>query len=882
MQSFVSIRVLKNAAAIALLLAVSVSHAKNNWITDSAEAHKIAKDQGKPLMVDLWAEWCIPCKKLANETFTDPQVVPLLDGFVLAKLDLTDFENPLWQTYEASNLPVVAFFQSDGTRLREFDLTTFEDGAAFAKRLTDVRKKTGLDSGSPKVTTTTTTPKKTNSKIDDGTTAREAGHARHPSLKNIPGSAQASRPRIHASLIASHTTARAGGKMDVAIHLSMHPHWHTYWKYLGVGTPTAVEWSGSQDVIFEENRWTAPLPFADNAQFGYDGEQVITSAIQIPADAKGTLDINANVSWLVCEAKGGCIPGKASLTTTISLGDTAVESPQKSVIHHAKHAYVASTSEGKSTLCDAGIGTDSCPVSVALPLGVAGRESTPIFIPLAHPSLEVKEVSLEKSDDQWTGSFTIKATDTPLVSPWEVGGVFHFQSQSDDESPLAFQVTATVEPALSQAPSQVDPTREEEVTGLWSLILLAFLGGLILNIMPCVLPILSIKALGLVQQADDSKERIWHHGLMYGVGVLASFWVLAGLVIFLKSSGESANWGFQLQSPIFVISMLVMLFAFALSLFGVFEFTLGQQAAGKASNQKGLTGSFLNGIFATMLGTPCTAPMLAPAAGFALSQPAHMVVIFFTAAGIGFAFPFLAIARFPAWSRWIPKPGPWMEHFKKAMAFLLIAAAIWLLDVLTGLTSVNSVWWVIVFLGVISLALWMYGTFAGFMASPKQRWIVSFISLALVAGTATLVFPVDPPESKVYETDVEGDPVFEEQGFTWKVFSPELMDRLSKEGKVVFLDFTSKQCWTCKANKQAVVYTDAFREAMEKYDVVPVRGDNTNRDPAIEEWLQIYQRAGVPLNVVVPGGAGKTEGILLDTVLTMDQVSSAFKQASEK
>ncbi len=400
-------------------------------------------------------------------------------------------------------------------------------------------------------------------------------------------------------------------------------------------------------------------------------------------------------------------------------------------------------------------------------------------------------------------------------------------------------------------------------------LLMAFVGGIILNVMPCVLPVLSIKALSIVKQSHEDKKAIMHHSFAYTAGILASFLILAVLVIVLKSSGELIGWGFQFQSPTFVIILLSVIFVFALSLFDVFIISApGMNVAAKASSKGGFTGSFMSGVFAVVLATPCTAPLLGAALGFAFTQPAHSIILIFLSVGLGLALPFLILAFWPKAIKKIPRPGEWMNIFKEFMGFLLLATAIWLITVVLAQVGSQNLLNILVYLLVLALSCWLYGRMTHPELSVRTHWIGLILAVLILAVGIkyTLNFKKAAPGTEL-KAEKEGN---------WQNFDPAAIEKLIAEGKPVFIDFTAAWCMTCKVNENTVLYTDEIEAVLTAKKVNLFKADYTNKDEVVGKWIQSYGRAGVPVYAIyVPG---ETNPIVLPEIITKQIVLEALNK----
>lgn len=382
----------------------------------------------------------------------------------------------------------------------------------------------------------------------------------------------------------------------------------------------------------------------------------------------------------------------------------------------------------------------------------------------------------------------------------------------------------------------------------------AFLGGLLLNLMPCVLPVLSIKVLGFLKDTGAAgRKNSW----FYTAGVVASFWLLAGALLALRAAGQPLGWGFQLQSPVFVILLILLFFILGLSLLGVFEVGTSMIGLATFSGKTGALSAFFSGALAVAVATPCTAPLMGPAIGYAITQPALQSLGIFTALAVGLALPYLLLAHFPSALRWVPRPGPWMITLKQFMAFLFFGTCLWLLWVLGLQGGVNVLSRALVGLWVLGLAAWLYGPLRSNARTEggKRKWTGLALALA-VLGVATAL-----PRSTRHEIQ-------------WETYSEDRLAQARAEGRPVFVDFTAAWCLTCQVNEKTTLSTRSVQSAFKESNVVPLKADWTNRDPVITAALERHGRSGVPLYVFYPVGK---EPILLPALIKPNDVTQAIK-----
>lgn len=418
---------------------------------------------------------------------------------------------------------------------------------------------------------------------------------------------------------------------------------------------------------------------------------------------------------------------------------------------------------------------------------------------------------------------------------------------------------------------------QDTAGGLLAYLGFAFIGGFILNFMPCVLPVISIKIFSLVQQAGDDPKKVFQHGLTFAAGILMSFLALGGLVIALQGAGQKIGWGFQFQYPIFIMGMASVVTVFALSMFGVFYIDLGgQKEIDKLASSEGLTGTFFKGVLATVLSTPCTAPFLGTALGFAFAQPWWEILAIFSTIAIGMASPYLVLAMKPNWMKFMPKPGTWMERFKESLGFLLLATTVWLISVLTGLVDPDAVVAAVSFLLVLSLCSWIVGSFINLSSSTQRKFTVWAIAIAF--GAAGYWFFIKPfPELLGTKATIGLTKAPPKDGIQWQKFTQSDLDKLLSENKTVFIDFTAKWCLTCKANEATIIDTAPVRDKFKALNVVPLKADWTAQDPEISDLLRSFGRSGVPVYVIY--AAGSKTPVVLPEALNQQIVLEALDKA---
>ncbi|HPV14347.1 MAG TPA: cytochrome c biogenesis protein CcdA [Candidatus Cloacimonadota bacterium] len=431
-------------------------------------------------------------------------------------------------------------------------------------------------------------------------------------------------------------------------------------------------------------------------------------------------------------------------------------------------------------------------------------------------------------------------------------------------------------------PSEGDQPKEKEESSMGTILkymLFALLGGLILNITPCVLPILPIRVMAIVNQAHQDRGKVLLHTLVYSLGVLLSFAILAGIFIGLRSAGETQGWGFQNQNPMFNVILLSVVFAFALSLLGVFVLTVpGMNTASKATSKGGYSGSFFGGIFAFVMAISCTGPFLGAALPFAFKLSSPLLMLFFLLIGLGFALPFILIGIFPGALKIIPKPGEWMNIFKEVMGFVLLYLVYTMLKTTLALTSGAYLLNVVFYLIVLGFALWMYGRFVRAENSTATQWVFSILALVVIVAGGLMFLPIKAEHLQaevVMQADASGMIPAPHAPEGWYVFSPEVHEKLMSENKPVFLDIGADWCKNCMTNEKTVLFTDNMMQEFKAAGVTLLRGDFTRSDPVLLKWIQDHDRMGVPFNALyIPG----KEPILFPELISHKMVKEALDQ----
>ena len=678
---------------------------------------------------------------------------------------------------------------------------------------------------------------------------------------------------VQANFLADVDAVAPGQSFRLGIELTMEEKWHTYWLFSGdAGLPIEVEWQLPAGVVAGPLQWPLPNKFEEQGElvvYGYADEVLLMAETTAPQElaAGDTLHLAAEVSWLVCREL--CIPGGASLTLALPVAAVGKPSAQQAQFDRYAAQVPGALDE-----------------RVAIELTVRGEEVVEVDLRLSHEDKafeqgeQVPDFYPLEADGFALSTRRLAADHIVLsVEPYAsaqvdtLRGVLVYQLDGQVQAgTLTLDLRAASRGGILERDFRA--ASGEVARSLWVYIAFAVLGGLILNLMPCVLPVISLKVLGFVNQAGEETKRVQQLGWAFCAGIVATFLALALAVLLVKSSGEQIGWGFQFQYPGFVVVMSALVFALALSLFGVYEILLpGTSNLGGLDGREGLTGSFLNGVLATILATPCTAPFLGTALGFAFAQPAGVVIAVFLAIGVGMALPYVVLALKPAWIGHLPKPGPWMVRFKQLMGFLLMATVLWLLWVLGNQVGVEGVVWTGAFLLGLGLACWVWGQWGSFQHPTRSKRVARVVVLVLVVSSyAIFVHPLLAAEQTLAEQTTASE-------LDWQPFSAALVEELVSDGQMVFIDFTAEWCWTCKVNERAVLAQQVVRERFAALNVALVKADWTNRNPEITQLLRAFGRSGVPLYVIFPAGLIE-QPLVLPEVITAEMVIEKLDAAA--
>ncbi len=673
---------------------------------------------------------------------------------------------------------------------------------------------------------------------------------------------------VRARLVAESEALVPGRTVTLGLHMAMKPGWHVYWRNPGdSGLPPEMAWRLPEGFSVGPVQWPVPerIPVQTLMNFGYEGAVTLLVPLAVPESARAgeTVRLSGTLSYLVCEEI--CIPGSAELSLDLPVASTADPASGQAALFARARAALPETAPGSYHTTRAG---DRLVLHLDRP-GLAGVTEA-AFFPYAEGALD-NAAPQDLAVDAAGLHLTLTPGDAGQP-PDALAGVLALTEDGARKAyalgpePVPAPTAAATVPASPQAPPAVEapPVPEEESLTLWSAAGLALIGGLLLNLMPCVFPVLSIKVLSLVRQAGESATRVRLHGLAYTAGVLASFLGLAGLLIALKAGGAGIGWGFQLQSPVVVALLAYGLFAMGLSLSGAVHLGGGIVGLGDGLTRRaGYQGSFFTGVLATLVATPCTAPFMGAAVGFALTQSPLAALTVFASLGLGLALPFLGLTLVPQALRLLPRPGAWMDVLKGALAFPVYATVAWLVWVLAQQVGPNGLLAGLTGLVLVALAAWAWERARG--AGRLGTGFGRVAALAALAAALGLVAVLDGDRATARTALAQGE----------EAFTQARLDALRAEGRTVFVDMTAAWCITCQVNERTVLAREGVQAAFRGGQVVYLKGDWTNQNPEITRLLERHGRSGVPLYLVY---RGQGEAQVLPQILTEGIVLAAIGQ----
>jgi thiol:disulfide interchange protein/DsbC/DsbD-like thiol-disulfide interchange protein len=673
-------------------------------------------------------------------------------------------------------------------------------------------------------------------------------------------------PRATVTMVSAQDAARAGDTVDLALHLRLAEGWHIYWMNPGdAGQPPRIELHAPAGSSVSDLRWPAPKRHVDGpvTTFIHEGEVLLPFSVTLPAGLEGPQTLTAKAGWLVC--KDICIPEEGVFRLTLPAGEA--NSSAEAVLFDAARDAVPVKADWQAAVS----------ADAVLTLRVPGADAivTADFLPANWGQIEHGAAqTLTVADGHAALALQPGAAFDPARA---LSGVLHVRDRDGITRALwvatpgaATERVPAVLLAAGNAPLPVPAGLASAAApvadglGLASAVLFALAGGLLLNLMPCVFPVLAIKALSFARLGGHAQRTVRAQSLAYCAGVVSTFLLLAGVLLALRTAGLQAGWGFQFQSPVFVTAMVALLFVIGLNLSGVFGFGSGFASAGDAlASRPGLSGSFFTGALAVVVATPCTAPFMGGALAFALAAPAAQTVAVFVAMGVGLALPYALLAFVPGLARRMPRPGPWMDRLKQALAFPMYAAAAWLVWVLSQQSGADGVLMALVVLLLLALAAWLLGVAQG-GASNAGTWRTGALLVALIAAVGIARAPEPAGTGPSAGIAAAGS----------EPYAPARLSELRAAGRPVFVNMTAAWCVTCLMNEKVALSTTGVRQAFARGGITYMKGDWTRSDPVITDFLRQHGRDGVPLYVYFPPDGAPpavlpqilTERIVLDRI----------------
>ncbi len=710
-------------------------------------------------------------------------------------------------------------------------------------------------------------------------------------------------------ILSEQSAIQSDQSFTVALKMKMDPDWHLYWKNPGdAGAPPQVKWVLPEGYTVVDTQWPTPHKFdtAGMITFGYGDEVILLATIKAPEniDLNKPVKIGTEINYVICSSET-CLPGNVEGEVSLSAAKSAVSNQENQpIFEEARKKLPQLPTEATAIRKKGGI-----EFVIHLPKGSPTSYESAFFFPenseVVDHKADIKLIPSEEAEDHYTvilqepdpsvkGDIQLKGVlvlnDGYSLSGWDIEVPVHKPHSEDEAISMADpHVGSPILKVIDEKRSKIEDQKgtakpgekvpviiqpEQEISGFGVALIFALIGGIILNLMPCVLPVISVKILSFVQMAGNKRGLIFRHGLYFTFGVLVSFWVLAGLLLMLQAYGQAVGWGFQLQEPLFVAGLAAFMLVFALSLFGVFEMGTflsswaGEKQTSKHSNS--VIGSFLSGVLATAVATPCTGPFLGTAIGYAVTLDPMGAMTIFTFVGLGMALPYLFLSAFPSFLKWLPRPGNWMVAFKQFMGFLMLAAVLWLIWVFASQTNSLALIVLLTALFVMTFGFWIYGTWGTPMHSRKVRRVSIIVALifALVSMKMIQLSASDTFAGASSHAD-------EQVASGWEPYSPQRVAELQKQGIPVFIDFTAKWCLICQAN-HVILTMPKVDEIFNNKHVVKMKADWTRSDPIITTALRAFGRNSVPLYLLYDGKSDTPS--VLPQVLTPEIVIQQVKQ----
>jgi thiol:disulfide interchange protein DsbD len=676
---------------------------------------------------------------------------------------------------------------------------------------------------------------------------------------------------VRAELVSEMSEVKPGEPFWVALRQTMKPKWHTYWKNPGdSGLPTEIAWTLPAGAKADPIVWPTPtlIDVGGVINYGFKDDILLLVRITPPADLAGSLTLKADANWLVCDDV--CIPEEGKLALDLPVGAAAkpADASTRALFDKARRAVPTDSPwPARFGLAKSGDPTLVVDAKGLKPDTIRGVYFFPAeWGPVASMARQTASVTADGI------RIPLKKGDAKAAAPSTIAGTLVLTEKTGDgEQRQAFDIVAKLDPAFVPSAAALTASNEGESLTFVQALLFALLGGLILNLMPCVFPVLAMKAAAFARLAGHERSAMRRDGIAYTAGVLVAFGAMAAAVIAIRATIGEVNWGFQFQSPIFSLLVAYLFFVVGLNLAGVFEIGGGFTGVGQGLTAKsGATGAFFTGVLAVVVATPCTAPFMAAALGFALSQPAPQTVAVLLAMGLGLALPYLALSMTPALQRMMPRPGAWMDRLRQFLAFPMFASAVWMIWVLTQQTGPDGVVYALGGMILIAFAIWLMRVgSAGTLGAWLRRGLAA--AAVLLAFAAVLKLQDGPATA----ASASGGPSTGVSFDGWERFSRARMTEAAAAGKPVFVDFTAAWCITCLVNERVALETPATRRAFEQTGTVKLKGDWTNRDPEITFLLKELGRAGVPLYLYWAPGAERPK--ILPQVLTEAAIVSELQ-----